>query len=62
MVSSGDTCTSIASSYGITVADIESLNLDVGSSCTSIWRVLYLHRCFVGRNLLSTSLQVRVRA
>jgi LysM repeat protein len=42
LVSSGDTCTSIASSYGITVADIQSWNLDVGSSCTSIWLDYYI--------------------
>lgn len=42
LVSSGDTCTSIASSYGITVADIESWNLDVGSTCTNIWLGYYI--------------------
>jgi LysM repeat protein len=42
LVSSGDTCTSIADSYGITVADIEAWNPDVGSSCTGIWLGYYI--------------------
>jgi LysM repeat protein len=42
LVSSGDTCTSIADSYGITVADIVAWNADVGTSCTGIWLGYYI--------------------
>jgi hypothetical protein len=42
LASSGDTCASIADSYGITVADIEAWNEDVGSSCTDIWLNYYI--------------------
>ncbi|KAJ5726916.1 Peptidoglycan-binding Lysin subgroup [Penicillium malachiteum] len=37
LVGSGDTCADIASSEGITVADIEKWNSQVGSGCTDIW-------------------------
>ncbi|KGO58766.1 Peptidoglycan-binding Lysin subgroup [Penicillium expansum] len=37
LVGSDDTCTSIASSEDITVADIEKWNPKVGSTCTDVW-------------------------
>jgi LysM repeat protein len=42
LVTSGDTCTSIADSAGITVADIEAWNADVGTDCTDIWLDYYI--------------------
>ncbi|RAK99291.1 LysM peptidoglycan-binding domain-containing protein [Aspergillus ibericus CBS 121593] len=36
-VSSGNTCASIASSHGITIAEIELWNPNVGSGCTDLW-------------------------
>ncbi|KAJ5094856.1 hypothetical protein N7456_010717 [Penicillium angulare] len=36
-VSSGDTCASIASSKGVTVAQITKWNPDVGTGCTDLW-------------------------
>ncbi|RAK80254.1 LysM peptidoglycan-binding domain-containing protein [Aspergillus fijiensis CBS 313.89] len=41
-VRSGDTCPFIASSHGITVADIEEWNPKVGSACTDLWLDEYI--------------------
>ncbi|KAF5482996.1 LysM domain-containing protein [Colletotrichum siamense] len=40
-VVSGNTCTTIASQYGITVAQFTSWNPAVGSSCTGLWLNTY---------------------
>ncbi|RAO73092.1 uncharacterized protein BHQ10_009104 [Talaromyces amestolkiae] len=42
LVVSGDTCTTIAESANITVADIEAWNADVGTGCTGIWLGYYI--------------------
>lgn len=41
-VNSGDTCASIASSQGITIAEIEQWNPKVGTGCTDLWLHEYI--------------------
>jgi LysM repeat protein len=42
LVSSGDSCTTIADAEDITVADIEAWNADVGTDCADIWLGYYI--------------------
>ena len=41
-VVSGDGCSSIATSQGVTVAEIEAWNPAIGTDCTSLWLETYI--------------------
>ncbi|GJC89488.1 lysM domain-containing protein ARB_05157 [Colletotrichum liriopes] len=42
LVQAGDTCATIASSAGVTVAQLTTWNTGIGSSCTGMWAGYYL--------------------
>ncbi len=55
-VASGDSCPSIASQYGISLAQFYAWNPAVGSDCTSLWLNTYCCVGVIGQTVSSTTL------